>query len=61
MEIGGKSRVADTHKLWVRKEDPMNEQKKKHGWDLWRLPIIGLQILLLAVLWVKSRPKERKD
>lgn len=39
----------------------MNEQKKKHRWDLWRLPIIGLQILLLAVLWVKSRPKERKD
>ena len=53
--------MAVTHKLWVRKEDPMNEQKKKHRWDLWRLPIIGLQILLLAVLWVKSRPKERKE
>ena len=39
----------------------MQEATKKRRWDLWRLPIIGLQILLLAVLWVKSRPKERKE
>ncbi len=39
----------------------MEKQKKKHWWDLWRLPIIGLQLVLLAVLWVRSRPKERED
>ena len=36
------------------------QKKKSFRWELWRLPIIGLQLILLLILWYRSKPKREE-
>lgn len=38
----------------------MEPKKKKHPWDAWRLPIILVQLVLILILWHRSRPKHHQ-
>ncbi len=38
----------------------MEQNRKKRRWDLWRLPIILLQLVLLLILWYRTRPKRHE-
>lgn len=38
----------------------MEQPKKKHAWDAWRLPIVLVQLVLILILWHRSRPRKHE-
>lgn len=39
----------------------MERFEKNRQWDAWRLPIIGVQLLLILILWRRGRMKKHRD